>query len=72
MSDKDGKFLADIYVELPGKDCGAKNLSDSPCGSALCRDFARVLLNGTKEVYDCPYMEDENRQAILLVLNDYY
>jgi CO dehydrogenase/acetyl-CoA synthase gamma subunit (corrinoid Fe-S protein) len=68
MSDKDGGFLADIYRLLPGKDCG----KDSPCGCLLCRDFSKILLKGDKTVYDCPHLEDDFRQEILLILEDYY
>ena len=71
MSDADGAALAEIYHNLPAKDCG-KGGRKSPCQSPLCRDFARLLLKGDKTVYDCPYLEDDNRQIIILLLEDYY
>jgi ArsR family metal-binding transcriptional regulator len=64
----DANVVADIYKNLPGKNCGDK----SPCGLPKCGLFARALLKGKSEVYDCPYMEDEKSQAILLIVEDYF
>lgn len=68
MGDKDGAVLAEIYKALPGKDCGKK----SPCGFPLCKEFSKALLKCEKNVYDCPYLEDDDRQLIALILDDYY
>ncbi|MBD3388116.1 MAG: hypothetical protein GF416_03630 [Candidatus Altiarchaeales archaeon] len=59
---------ADIYTLLPGKNCG----ENSPCGYAKCSIFAKALLKGLKNVYDCPYMVDENREQIILILDDFF
>jgi ArsR family metal-binding transcriptional regulator len=66
--DVDGKVAADIYVLLPGRNCDEK----SPCGLPKCVLFAKALLNGTKNVYNCPYMEDDDRQSVILILDDYF
>ncbi|MBU0762059.1 MAG: hypothetical protein KKD39_03455, partial [Candidatus Altiarchaeota archaeon] len=63
--------MADIYRNLPGKDCG-KGGKQSPCGLPMCKDFTKPLLKGDKTLYDCPFMEDDDRQAIILILEDYY
>jgi len=59
---------ADIYRHLPGKNCGEK----SPCGLPKCAMFARELLGGYKEQTNCPYMSDEHRQSIVLILDEYF
>ena len=70
MSDKKSELAvaADIYVLLPGRDCG----DDSPCGLSKCVYFAQALLRGTKNIYDCPFLQDEKRQQIILILEDYF
>ena len=67
----DGRVVADIYKLLPGKDCGLKG-AKSPCGLAKCSDFAAALLKSKREVFDCPYLEDEKSQAIVLIAEDYF
>jgi len=73
MADKGDKdsVAANIYTFLPGRDCGVTRPS-SPCGFQKCAMFAKELFKGTKSVYDCPYMQDEDRQFILLILEDYF
>ncbi len=63
----EGDTAAEIYKLLPGRDCGEK----SPCGLPKCMLFAKALLKG-RDPYDCPYMEDEDRQQVILVLEDYF
>jgi CO dehydrogenase/acetyl-CoA synthase gamma subunit (corrinoid Fe-S protein) len=73
MVDKDfiKSVAADIYLLLPGRNCGVTQ-PPSPCGLKKCAFFAKELVKGTRTVYDCPYMEDEDRQSILLLLEDYF
>jgi len=64
----DANVVADIYKMLPGKNCGEK----SPCGFPRCALFAAALLKGKCDVSDCPYIEDEKLQSIVLTLEDYF
>jgi ArsR family metal-binding transcriptional regulator len=57
-----------IYRHLPGRDCG----DDSPCGLPKCRKFAVKLLRDERKINDCPYMEDRQRQAVALLLDEYF
>jgi len=66
--ESDLEAAARIYKCLPGKNCGEK----SPCGLPLCVLFAKALVASRKDPYDCPYLLDENRQAIILCLEEYF
>ena len=70
MASKDAaqSRAADIYKLLPGRDCGRK----SPCRLPKCMLFARELLTASRDVYDCPYLKDDNRQEIMLILDEYF
>ncbi len=65
MDSKTANAVADIYRFLPGKNCGE-------CGHERCAELAKEILIGTKNVYDCPYMEDEKRQAAILVIEEHF
>lgn len=64
----EANVTADIYVLLPGRDCG----EDSPCGLPKCVLFAKALVAGRKKVHECPYLEEEKQQQIILLLEDYF
>jgi ArsR family metal-binding transcriptional regulator len=64
----DARVIAEVYKLLPGKNCGEK----SPCGVPKCTMFAREVFKGKKEIHDCPFMEDDNLQAVILVLEEYF
>jgi CO dehydrogenase/acetyl-CoA synthase gamma subunit (corrinoid Fe-S protein) len=66
--DMNANVAADIYRYLPGRNCGEK----SPCGQPKCVLFAKELLKGMLEPTDCPYMKDENRQSVVLILDEYF
>jgi ArsR family metal-binding transcriptional regulator len=70
MGDIDKNFVADIYKQLPGRNCGLKG--ESPCGLETCVKFAVELSQGFRQVSDCPYLEDENLQSIVLLLEEYF
>ncbi|MFH0861700.1 MAG: (Fe-S)-binding protein [Candidatus Altiarchaeota archaeon] len=67
----DGNVVADLYKLLPGRDCGKKGVK-SPCGHALCAEFAAALLKGKSNVFECPYLDDDKSQAIVLVIEDFF
>jgi uncharacterized Fe-S cluster-containing protein len=67
----DGNTVAEVYKLLPGKDCGLKG-QKSPCDLSKCAEFASALLKGKREVFDCPYLDDEKSQAIVLIIEDYF
>jgi len=64
--------IADIYVQLPGRDCGVNTKRPSPCGLKKCVMFAEALLEGEKKVHDCPYLNDEQSGAIALIIDEYF
>ncbi len=66
MSEVDSNLIADIYQLLPGKNCGQK----SPCGLPKCAMFAKEIIIGAKEIKDCPYLQEENMQSILLRISE--
>lgn len=69
--DRRKDVIADIYVQLPGKDCGVNN-PPSPCGLKKCVLFAEALLTGEKNVHNCPYMTKDQRGSIVLVIDEYF
>jgi len=73
MAKKDRRkdVIADIFVLLPGRDCGLTH-PPSPCGLKKCMLFAEALLNGSRNVYDCPYMKEQQRGSIVLILDEYF
>lgn len=54
-----------VYRHLPGLDCGE-------CGFQKCAEFAKELVFGSKEVYDCPHIKDDEAQAVVLILDEHY
>ena len=60
--------IADIYIILPGRNCGDK----SPCGYPRCAFFAKALLEGKADISECPYLDDEKRQDIILVIDKFF
>jgi CO dehydrogenase/acetyl-CoA synthase gamma subunit (corrinoid Fe-S protein) len=64
----DARTVADIYRLLPGKNCGEK----SPCGLPKCSMFANAVLKGKRKPSDCPYLEDDNMQSIILIIEEYF
>ena len=69
--EKKKTVMADIYVHLPGRDCGITH-PPSPCGLDKCMLFAGALLDGFKKVHDCPYMNKEQRGQIVLILDEFF
>jgi len=65
MDKQTADAVGDIYRLLPGKNCGE-------CGVETCAIFAKEVLVGSGEIYDCKYMEDEKRQAAILVIEEYF
>jgi len=68
MDEHEKEFAIKLYKYLPAKDCGVK----SPCGMQKCRLFALKVLRGEKHMDECPYLEDTQRQGILLVVDEYF
>lgn len=66
MSEK--SVAAQIYRLLPGRNCGA----GSPCGNALCLEFAKKLLSTENNLEDCTYLEEGEIESISLVLAEYF
>ncbi|MCX6694792.1 MAG: hypothetical protein NTU61_00645 [Candidatus Altiarchaeota archaeon] len=71
VRDRRKNTIADIYVNLPCKDCGVSK-PPSPCGLNKCVMFAEALLDGERNVHDCPFMNKEQRGSIGLVLDEYF
>ncbi len=67
----DLRVAADIYRCLPGKNCGKKG-KKSPCGQPLCGLFAKEILKGRKDPSICPYLDDDNLQNIVMILDKHY
>jgi len=58
-------FAEEIFKNLPQRDCGK-------CGNQLCSEFALQLLKDKQKVEECPYVNDEQTQAITLILDEYF
>jgi ArsR family metal-binding transcriptional regulator len=58
------QYWYEIYVKLPHKDCGE-------CGVKDCESFAKALLKGKKAVSDCPYIKEEQMEAVSLILDEF-
>ncbi len=58
-------FVEEIFKILPKTDC-------KKCGYKTCAEFARALLKGKRKVQDCPYVKNEQIQAINLILDEYF
>lgn len=58
-------FAEEIFKNLPHLDCGK-------CGYKTCTEFARALPKTRRKVADCPYMTNEQTQAITLLLDEYF
>ena len=57
---------AKIYSNLPGINCG-------DCGVKTCAEFAKKLMTGEKDVYQCTRFKDpRKREAIILLLDEYF
>jgi len=66
--DLDASVIAEVYRLLPGKNCG----NNSPCGFPKCAMFADAVVRGKKKVHDCPYIDDDRMQDIVLIVEDYF
>jgi len=55
--------LIEIYNKLPLRNCGE-------CGYKTCKDFAKALIRGEKTPYQCPHLEEEIAQELVLILNE--
>lgn len=62
--DKESQVTLQIFRKLPLIDCGA-------CGYTKCREFAKALVAGEAEVYDCPHLPEETTEEILLIVDEY-
>jgi len=71
VKDRRKTTIADIYVQLPGRDCGITR-PPSPCGLKKCVMFAQALLDGEKKMDECPYLDGEHKGAIALILEAYF
>jgi len=57
---------AEIYRNLPGVNCG-------DCGVPTCAEFAKKLITGEKDIYQCTRFKDERkRETIILILDEYF
>ncbi|MFH1722315.1 MAG: (Fe-S)-binding protein [Candidatus Altiarchaeota archaeon] len=63
--DEETKLILRIFDILPLIDCGQ-------CGLPKCRDFARELVAGDAEVFDCPHLNEETTEKIVLLLDDFF
>ncbi|MFC2154184.1 (Fe-S)-binding protein [Candidatus Altiarchaeota archaeon] len=61
----ESKTLIRILEKLPLIDCGK-------CGEVKCRDFARRLLSKELQVFDCPHLDEEKTEEILLILDEFF
>lgn len=67
----DLRTVAEVYHYLPGRNCGAKG-AKSPCGLPLCGQFAKEILRGKRDASECPYLEDEGLQTIMMIVDRYF
>lgn len=65
MDKKTADTIAEIYLLLPGKNC-------SDCSYPKCSQFAKEVLLGPADIYDCPHMEDDKRQSAILIIDEYF
>ncbi|MBD3262748.1 MAG: hypothetical protein GF334_13955 [Candidatus Altiarchaeales archaeon] len=66
------KILLDLYNNLPKRDCGAKDVKDSPCGNKYCVEFSRKLITTENQPEDCSYLTEKQLEAIALILEEYF
>jgi CO dehydrogenase/acetyl-CoA synthase gamma subunit (corrinoid Fe-S protein) len=59
------RFVEELFKNLPKTDC-------KKCGFKTCGEFARALLKNKRVVTDCPYVNNDQIQAINLILDEYF